>query len=149
MFRRSIQTFRVARLSGRHYLVVTARRRGQMMIRETRQTPSRKCATAAVLLAATLSTATACGGASSSSSDQIARDAKAVMRADLKPGGTGATAARISQELIRLDGVWGTHGDSGHHVWVYSTTDATPGQVLAIRRRLGQLTSVLSVTQLR
>ena len=119
------------------------------MIRETRQTPPRKRATAAVLLAAALSTATACGGASSSSSDQIARDAKVVMRADLKPGSTGATAAMISQQLIRLDGVWGTHGDSGGHVWIYITTDATPGQVSAIHRRLGQLRSVLSVTQLR
>ena len=120
-----------------------------MMMRETGQTPPRKRATAAVLLAAALSTSTACGGASSSSSDQIARDAKVVMRADLKPGRTGATAARISQQFIRLDGVWGTHGDSGRHVWVYITTDATPGQVSAIRQRLEQLPSVLSVTQLR
>ena len=119
------------------------------MMRETRQTPLRKHATAAVLFAAAMSTATACGGASSSSSDQIPREAKVVFRADLKPGGTGAAAARISQQFIRLDGVWGTHGDSGRHVWIYSTTDATPGQVSAIRGRLGQLTSVLSVTQLR
>ena len=59
------------------------------------------------------------------------RDARVVLQADLKPGSTGMTAARLSQEFTDLKGVAGTRGDAGQHVWVYSTPDATARGVSA------------------
>lgn len=91
---------------------------------------------------------TGCGGEASLSSDQVRRDAKVVFRADLEPGSTGKTAARIVQRF-RLDGVSGARGDSGSHVWVYSTGDVTSEQVAKIRERLESLPAVESVTRLR
>jgi len=83
------------------------------------------------------------------SSDQVQRDAKVVFRADLRSGSTGKTAAKIVQRFTRVDGVWGTRGDDGKHVWIYGNTDVTPEQANAIQAQLEDVTSVESVTQLR
>lgn len=109
----------------------------------------RKPLVAMTLVAVALSTGTACGGASSVSSDEIQRDAKVVIRADLKSGSTGATAAKIVRRFTRVEGVWGTRGDDGKHVWIYGTTDVTPEQTRSIQRELEGVSAVESVTQLR
>jgi hypothetical protein len=109
----------------------------------------RKPLVATVLVAVVLSAAAACGGAASVSSDEIQRDAKVVLRADLKAGSTGETAAKIARRFTRVEGVWGTHGDDGRHVWVYGTTDVTPKQAKSIQRQLEGVSTVESVTQLR
>ena len=102
-----------------------------------------------VMVGAGLLAAAGCCGESSVSSDQIQRDAKVVFRADLKPGSNGAAAARISQRLIRVGGVWGTNGDSGRHVWIYSTRAVTPAQVRGIRRVLSRDSWVASIKRTR
>ena len=107
---------------------------------------------AAVIASAGLLAAGGCGGApsaSSASSGQIQQDARVVFRADLKPGSTGQTAARIAQRFIRVSGVWETRGDSGQHVWIYTTRDVTPAEVRAIRQDLGRDPSVASVERTR
>jgi len=111
----------------------------------------RKPLVAMALVAVAFSTSAACGGGgkASVSSDQVQRDAKVVFRADLRSGSTGKTAAKIVQRFTRVDGVWGTRGDDGKHVWIYGNTDVTPEQANAIQARLEDVTSVESVTQLR
>ena len=102
-----------------------------------------------VLFAVVLSAGAACGGAGSVSSDEVQRDAKVVLRADLKAGSTGETAEEIVRRFARVEGVWGTHGDAGRHVWVYGTTDVAPEQAQAIQRQLEGVSTVESVTQVR
>lgn len=102
--------------------------------------PLRRLLAVAIATAGLLSAG--CGGVSSASSGQISQDAKVVFRADLIPGSTGQTAARIAQEFMHVSGVWGTDGDSGQHVWIYSTRDVTPAQVRAIRQDLSRDPSV-------
>ena len=101
------------------------------------------------LVAVLYSTGSACGGEASLSSDEIQRDAGVVLRADLKPGSTGETAARIVRAFARVEGVWGTRGDNGKHVWIYGTPDVTSGQVRSIQRKIEDAPSVTSVTQVR
>jgi hypothetical protein len=73
-----------------------------------------------------------CGdGSGSTSYGDAVQNARVVLQADLRPGATGKTAARLAQKFIELDGVAGTHGDAGQHVWVYSTPDATNAEVTA------------------
>jgi hypothetical protein len=72
-----------------------------------------------------------------------------VLRADLKPGSTGMTAARLTQRFIDLDGVAGTRGDAGEHVWIYSTPDATAEQVATARSALSAVPAVVRVEQVR
>ena len=89
------------------------------------------------------------GDKGSVSSDQLERDAKVVFRADLKPGSTGETAANIVRRFADVEGVWGTRGDDGKHVWIYGVTDATPEQIDAMEQRLRRVPSVTAVRQLR
>jgi acetylornithine deacetylase/succinyl-diaminopimelate desuccinylase-like protein len=109
----------------------------------------RNCLLAVALVAVVLSISAACSGEASVSSDEVQRDAKVVLRADLKSGSTGETAAKIVQRVTRVEGVWGTRGDGGKHVWVYGTTDVTPEQARSIQRQLEDVSSVVSVTQVR
>jgi hypothetical protein len=111
----------------------------------------RKPLLAMALVAAALSTSAACGGGgkASVSSDQVQRDAKVVLRADLKSGSTGEIAAKIVKRFTHVEGVWGTRGDDGKHVWIYGTTDVTPEQAKSIQRQLEDVSSVESVTQVR
>jgi hypothetical protein len=109
----------------------------------------RKPLLAMALVAVALSTAAACGGEASVSSDEMQRDAKVVLRADLKSGSTGETAAKIVRRFTHVQGVWGTRGDDGKHVWIYGTTDVTSEQAKSIHRQLEDVSSVESVTQLR
>ena len=74
---------------------------------------------------------------------------RVVLRADLQPGSTGKTAARLAQKFIDLDGVAGTRGDAGHHVWIYSTPDATGAQVSAALAALHAESSVVRVETVR
>ena len=108
---------------------------------------------AVVIVGAALLAAGGCGGASSASSSgssgQIQQQAKVVFRADLKPGSTGQTAARIAQRFIRVSGVRATRGDSGQHVWIYTARDVTPAEVQAIRRDLSRDPLVASVERTR
>src|SRR5262245_24354603 len=97
-----------------------------------------------VLVSALMVAAAGCGGgAASVSSDQIRREAQVVWRAELQPGSTGQTAARIVQTLIDVDGVWGTHGDDGQHVWVYSLAHVSPRQMGQIRQRVERVPAVV------
>jgi hypothetical protein len=109
----------------------------------------RKPLVAMAMVAVLLSTGAGCGGESSVSSDEIQRDAKVVLRADLKSGSTGETAAKIVRRFTRVEGVWGTRGDDGKHVWIYGTTDVTPERARSIQRQLESVSAVESVTQLR
>ena len=107
---------------------------------------ARKTAAVAILLLAT----SGCGGGSgSTSSDEVERDARVVLRADLHPGSTGKTAARLAQEFIDLDGVAGTRGDAGQHVWIYSTPDATSEEVSAALAAMKAEPSVARVEKVR
>ena len=119
------------------------------MVRSGQTERPRKRLLARTLVAVVLSTGSACGGEASLSSDEMQRDAKVILRGDLRPGSTGETAARIVRGFGGMEGVWGTRGDAGKHVWVYGTTDVTPEQVISIRRHLQNVSSVESVTQVR
>lgn len=103
---------------------------------------------ATALVAVVLWTGAACGEGDEGavSSDQIQRD---VFRADLKSGSTGEAAARIVRQFAGMEGVRGTRGDDGNHVWISGTTDATPEQVDAIEQQVNDLSAVASVPQLR
>jgi hypothetical protein len=91
-----------------------------------------------------------CGGGSASiSSEDVEHNARVVLRADLQPGSTGETAAEMVHRYFGLDGVAGTHGDAGQHVWVYSTPDATAAEVSAAMSALRADPSVLRVKRLR
>lgn len=79
-------------------------------------------ASVALLLAAF---AAGCGDEGETSSDDIKRDASFVLRADLKPGTSGSQAFELVESWADLDGVGGTHGDAGKHVWIYGAADAT------------------------
>lgn len=106
--------------------------------------------TVPVLAIALVVAAAGCGrGAASVSSDQVRREAEVVWRAELRPGSTGATAARIVQSLIDVDGVWSTHGDDGQHVWVYSLADVSPRQMGKIRQRVERVPAVVAVARVR
>ena len=48
-----------------------------------------------------------------------------------------------------LDGVAGTRGDAGRHVWVYSTPDATAAEVSAAMTALRADPSVVRVVKVR
>lgn len=89
------------------------------------------------------------GGSASTSSDDVERDARVVLRADLQPESTGKTAARLVQKYIDLEGVAGTRGDDGQHVWVYSTPDATAAEVAAALSALRMDPSVVRVQKVR
>ena len=89
------------------------------------------------------------GGSDSISSGDIERDARVVLRADLQPGSTGETAARLVHKFFDLEGVAGTHGDAGRHVWVYTTPDATSAEVSAALSRLRADPSVVRVEKER
>lgn len=106
---------------------------------------------ATALVAVVLWTGAACGEGDEGavSPDQIQRDAKVIFRADLKPGSTGEAAARIVRQFAGMEGVRGTRGDDGNHVWISGTTDATPEQVDAIEQQVNDLSAVASVPQLR
>ncbi len=101
-------------------------------------------------LAALLLATSGCGGSSSStSSGDVERDARVVLQADLQPGSTGRTAARLAQKFIDLQGVAGTRGDGGQHVWIYSTPDATSADVNAALSAMHAEPSVGSVERVR
>src|SRR3954452_5631151 len=79
-----------------------------------RSAVARKIAVVATMLIV----ASGCGGGSgSTSSGDAERDARVVLQADLKAGSTGKTAARLTHKFIGLEGVAGTRGDGGQHVW--------------------------------
>ena len=62
---------------------------------------------------------------------------------------TGKTAARLAQKFIDLEGVAGTRGDSGQHVWIYSTPDATAAQLSAALAAMHAESSVVRVEKVR
>ncbi len=104
----------------------------------------------AVIVLLTLGAA-ACGSrthSSSITSNQAMADAKVIWQADLRPSTTGATAAHLTQHFIRIDGVGATRGDSGQHLWVYSTSSPTPAQISAISHQLWSAVAVDSVRRL-
>ena len=105
-----------------------------------------KAAAVATLL---LATAGCGGGSASTSSGDAERDARVVLQADLQPGSTGKTAARLAQKFIDLEGVAGTRGDSGQHVWIYSTPDATAAQLSAALAAMHAESSVVRVEKVR
>jgi len=107
---------------------------------------TRKVAAVATLLLAM----SGCGGGSAStSSGDVERDARVVLQADLRPGSTGKTAARLAQKFIDLEGVAGTRGDAGQHVWIYSTPDATAAEVSAALSALHADPSIGRVEKVR
>lgn len=105
-----------------------------------------KAAAVATLLLAT----SGCGdGSASTSSGDAERHARVVLQADLQPGSTGKTAARLAQKFIDLEGVAGTRGDAGQHVWIYSTPDATGAQVSEALAAMHAESSVVRVEKVR
>lgn len=105
-----------------------------------------KIAVVAILLLAP--SGCGCGSASTSSVD-AERDARVVLQADLKPGSTGKTAARLTQKFIDLEGVAGTRGDGGQHVCIYSTPDATAEEVSGALSAMPAEPSVARVERVR
>jgi hypothetical protein len=89
------------------------------------------------------------GGSASTSSGDAERDARVVLEADLRPQATGMTAARLAQKFVDLHGVAGTRGDSGQHVWVYSTPDASKADVAAAVVAMWSEASVVRVERVR
>lgn len=89
------------------------------------------------------------GGAGGASSEDVRRDASFVLRADLKPGNDGEAAARLTRAWIDHDGVSGTHGDAGKHVWVYGSPDATVTQMDAMFEAMESDSTVTSVVRER
>lgn len=89
------------------------------------------------------------GGSAGTSSADAERDAKAVLRADLKQGATGQTAAGLGERFIRVPGVSSTRGDGGTHVWVYTNKDGTESQIAGIRDLLKGDLAVASVQRER
>ena len=107
---------------------------------------ARKATAVATLLLVT----SGCGGGSASTSSTDAEhNARVVLQADLRPGSTGKTAARLSQKFIDLGGVAGTRGDGGQHVWIYSTPDATSEEVSAALAAMKAEPSVARVEKVR
>jgi hypothetical protein len=72
-----------------------------------------------------------------------------VLQGDLRRGSTGKTAARLAQRFIDLKGVASTNGDTGQHVWIYSTPDATTAEIRAAMSALRAEPSVVRVEKLR
>jgi hypothetical protein len=89
------------------------------------------------------------GGDAGLSSDDVRRDASFVLRADLKPGNDGEAAARLTRAWIDLDGVRGTHGDAGKHVWVYGSPHATVTEMDAALEAMESNAQVTSVVRER
>jgi hypothetical protein len=101
-----------------------------------------------VAVAALVLAVSGCGGGSGSmSSGDAQQNARVVLQADLRPGATGKTAARLAQKFIELDGVAGTRGDAGQHVWIYSTPDASHSDVSAARAAMHAEPSVVRVVR--
>ena len=91
-----------------------------------------------------------CGESSAStSSGDVQTNARVVLQADLEPGSTGGTAARLAQRFIDLEGVAGTRGDAGQHVWIYSTHDATAEEVTAMMTAIRASRAVAHVERVR
>ena len=89
------------------------------------------------------------GSVASGSSDEARRDASFVLRADLKTGSDGESAALLTRAWIKGDGVSLTHGDAGKHVWVYGSPGATVKQMDAILGTMKSDASVASVVRER
>ena len=89
------------------------------------------------------------GDAGGLSSTDVRRDASFVLRADLKQGSDGEAAARLTRAWIDHDGVSGTHGDAGKHVWVYGSPDATVTQMDAMFEAMESDGKVSSVVRVR
>jgi hypothetical protein len=89
------------------------------------------------------------GGVGGVSSDDVRRDGSFVLRADLKPGNDGEAAARLTRAWIDLDGVSGTHGDAGKHVWVYGNPGAKVTQMDAVLKAMESDAKVTSVVRER
>ena len=111
--------------------------------------PSRRVRSTGAVAGLLLLVSGCSGGSDSISSGDIARDARVVLRADLQPGSTGETAARLVHKFFDLEGVAGTHGDAGRHVWVYTTPDATSAEVSAALSALRADPSVVRVEKER
>ena len=89
------------------------------------------------------------GSVDGGSSDDVVRDASFVLRADLKLGNDGQAAARLTRAWIDLDGVSGTHGDAGKHVWVYGSPGAKVTQMDAVLKAMQSDAKVTSVVRER
>jgi hypothetical protein len=82
------------------------------------------------------------------SSDSVRRDASFVLRADLKPGTSGAHAARLGRSWIDLASIAGTSG-RGRHVWVYGAPAATVKEMDAAMAAMRAERTVVSVVRQR
>jgi hypothetical protein len=102
-----------------------------------------------VLLAIVAAVSGCGGGSASTSSGDAQKSARVVLQADLQPGSTGGTAARLAQRFIELEGVAGTRGDAGQHVWIYSTPDATAEEVTAMMTALRASRAVAHIERVR
>lgn len=114
-----------------------------------RSGPARMTAAVTICLLALSGCSGGSASTSSRSSGDVERNARVVLQADLQPGSTGKTAARLVRKFIHLESVAGTHGDAGQHVWVYSTPDATAAEVSAAVFALRADPSVVRVERVR
>jgi hypothetical protein len=111
--------------------------------------PSRRIRSAGAVAGLLLLLPGCSGGSDSISSGDIERDARVVLRAGLQPGSTGETAAQLVHKYFDLEGVAGTHGDAGRHVWVYTTPDATSAEISAVLSAIRTEPSVVRVEKER
>ncbi len=87
---------------------------------------------------------TGCGSDQVSASD-IQRDAKIVVRAELRPGSSGEDAADLGQKYIKFASVVGTSGDGGDTVTLFLSPQATDDEAEAVRQAISRESGVEQV----
>ncbi len=87
---------------------------------------------------------TGCGSDQRSSID-IERDAKIVVRAELRPGSSGEDAADLGKKYIEFASVAGTRGDGGNTVTLFLSPQATDDEAEAVSQALSRESRVEQV----
>jgi len=77
-------------------------------------------------------------GADEISPSEIERDAKVVLRAELRPGSSGEDGADLTQKYIKFTGVSGTRADAGATLTLFLSPDATEDEAEAVKQALSR-----------
>ncbi len=78
-------------------------------------------------------------------SQEAERDAKIVLRAELRPGASGEDAADLTEKYIKFSGVAETHGGGGDTLTVFFSPEATEDEADAVRQALSRESRVEQV----
>ena len=88
-------------------------------------------------------------GSGSISSEEAQAEAEYVLRADLRSGSDGKTAAELTRKFTDVEGVAATRGDGGSHVWVYLLADTTTRELESVCDDLADEPAVIAVVLTR